>query len=246
VVNEVLGEINEVRLTSANFASARNIQQFVKESINRAYSDMHDDEYKWPWLAESTPLDEYLGNTYLSTVAGTRWYLADSTSTELDEDFGHIDWDSFTLTEEGVSGKEAPYVVRDLDMVTLTEWKRRYAAIEERDKSDSKTYGVPSRVIRYPDGKRIGLSPIPDEEYRIYFYAWKQLTALVTYDDPLVIPSQYKPVLLARTRYHVWQFKGQDQRASYALQDYKKGLRRMREALNPLPDIFEDDRVIYV
>jgi hypothetical protein len=35
LTNEVLRELNEVQLTSANFASAVGIQAFIKESINR-------------------------------------------------------------------------------------------------------------------------------------------------------------------------------------------------------------------
>jgi len=40
LTNEILGELNEVQLTSSNFATAKGIQKFVKDAINRAYFDI--------------------------------------------------------------------------------------------------------------------------------------------------------------------------------------------------------------
>lgn len=246
IVNEVLGDLNEVRLTSANFSNARNIQLVVKEAVNRAYRDIHSEEYKWPWMAATNSQDEYYGNTSVETVAGTRWYLLNPTATNYDEDYEQIDWDRFTLTEEGVAGKTAPYTVKKLKTTSIEDWRDYLSASEERDKSGSQTYGVPTRVIRNPDGRRFGLSPIPDGVYKIYFYAWQQLTELSAFDDETVLPSRYVPTLIAKARYYAWQFKENPQQASMALDDYKKGLRRMREAFAPLPDEITDDRVRFV
>ena len=40
LTNEVLRELNEVQLTSANFSDAVGIQAFVKESINKSLNDI--------------------------------------------------------------------------------------------------------------------------------------------------------------------------------------------------------------
>jgi len=40
LTNEILGELNEVKLTSDNFASASGIQKFAKEALSRAYFDI--------------------------------------------------------------------------------------------------------------------------------------------------------------------------------------------------------------
>jgi predicted PolB exonuclease-like 3'-5' exonuclease len=46
----------------------------------------------------------------------------------------------------------------------------------------------------------------------------------------------YTPVLLARARYYMWQFKDNPQASAFALDDYKKGLKQMRSnLLNPVP-----------
>jgi len=246
IVNEVLYEINEVPLTSANFASSTNIQRFVRAAVNRAYRDIHDEEHQWPWMVTGESSDQHLGNVYIETVAGQRWYDMKSSATEADDQYAHIDWDSFTLTEEGVSGKTAPYVVEHVPEVSMTDWKRYYSATENRDKSDTQTYGQPRRVMRYPNNTQFGLSPIPDEVYRIYFFAWDQLIALSDHDDTIVMPSVYLPVLMARIRYYVHQFKANTEDSRAALAEYKKGIKRMRYDLNPMDDYMTDNRTMAV
>lgn len=245
IVNQTLGELNEVRLTAANFDSATNIQKYVKEIVNRAYRDIHDEEYKWSWMSVGPSLNNYFGNVYIETVAGQRWYDLKPTATTLDEQYATVDWDEFTLTTEGVAGESAPYTIKNLISISLEDWRDKFSRSEDIDKSDTQVYGTPSRVIKHPNDTQFGLSPIPDQVYRIYFYAWNQLTELSAHSDELVIPSQYIPVLQARIRQFVWQFKDQMQRSSAAYQDYKNGLQRMRDKLNPSANYMKSDVIKY-
>ena len=48
LTNEILRELNEVPLTSTNFASAVGIQQFVKDSINKSIFDIANEEPQLP------------------------------------------------------------------------------------------------------------------------------------------------------------------------------------------------------
>ena len=121
--NELLRELNEVALTSSTFSSAIGIQAHVKDSINRAYLDIVNEEPQWPFLATALTgaTDPMYGNTYIETVAGTRWYLLKSSSSSLTTDYGAIDWDNFLLTTVGVSGESAPYTVKNLRFTTTEE-----------------------------------------------------------------------------------------------------------------------------
>jgi len=79
--------------------------------------------------------------------------------------------------------------------------------------------------------------------YRIWFYAWALPTPLDAHGDTVVFPEMYTTVLLARSRYYIWQFKDNPQAAAFALDDYKKGIRSMRSnLLEPTPMYFTDDR----
>jgi hypothetical protein len=249
LTNEILREMNEVALTSSTFANAIGVQQHVKDVINRAYFDIVNEEPQWPFLAtaESGATDPMYGNVYIETVAGTRWYELKPASSSLTSDYGYIDWDNFYLTTVGVSGESAPYEARNLRFVTTEEWKDFYRLGENLDDADTQQYAVPRRIIKSPDGRKFGVSPIPDKVYRIWYFAFNLPTALDAFGDETVFPDVYKTVLLARARYYVHQFKEDSQAAAFALEDYKRGLRLMKlHLMEPTPGYFKDDRVRFV
>ena len=245
LTNEVLRELNEIPLTSANFTSAVGLQQFVKDSINKSIFDIANEEPQLPFLAvgESGGTDPFYGNVTVASVAGTRWYELKASSSSLKDDYASIDWDDFYLTTINVSGETAPFVSKGLGFLSLADWKRYYRDSENVDDADAQSYGEPSRVIKSPDGRKFGLSPIPDKVYNIHFYAFDKPTKLSAHGDTVVFPEQYTNVITARARYYVWQFKESPQQAAFAMDDYKKSMRTMKANLvNPTPRAMTDDR----
>lgn len=249
ITNEVLREMNEVPLTSANFLTAVGIQQHVKDCVNRAYLDIVNEEAQWPFLALDTSgsSNNMYGNTYVETVAGTRWYELKPASADLTTDYGYIDWDNFFLTTRDVVGETAPYTMSNLRFKDIEAWKDFVRVSENQDDADTQQYGVPSIVLRSPDNRKFGLSPIPDKAYRVWFFAYKLPTELSAYSDEIVFPNTYKPVLIARTRYYVYQFKENPQMSAFSLEDYKRGLRLMKlNLMTPMPREIKDDRMRFV
>ena len=246
MTNELLVEINEPEVTT--ISGALGIQKFVSNCVNRAYFDIVDAQDTWSWLSSSATQGNYNGNTYVETVAGQRWYLLKQGSSSVDTDFSNVDWDGFSLTEQGVAGKTEPYTIRNLPFVSLETWRDFYAEGEERDSSKATpTYGVPERIIRSEDNRHFGLSPVPNGVYRIYFYAYNRPSELTNDTDVVLFPAQYKPVLLARARYFIYQFKDNIAQTQLALEEYKKGLDKMIEQLNaPQPKYIEDDRRVFI
>ena len=245
ITNDVLRELNEIELTAATFASAKGIQNFVKESINKSINDIANEEPQLPFfaVAASGGTDPFYGNVTVASVAGTRWYTLKAGSSSITTDYSSIDWDDFYLTTINVSGESAPYVSKGLSFLTLEDWTRYYRDSENADDSDSQNYGEPQYVIRSPDHRKFGLSPIPDKVYNVHFYAYSAPTALSAFSDEIVLPDQYANVITARARYYVWQFKESPQQAAFALDDYKKGMRQMKSNLiNPSPSYMTDDR----
>ena len=246
LTNELLRELNEVVLTSSNFSDAVGIQAHAQDCINRAYSDIVMAEPQWAFLAtgESGATDPFYGNVYVETVAGTRWYELKASSSSITADYGSVDWDNFYLTTIGVSGASTPYTSQNLKFVTTEEWKDHLRESENIDDADTQNYGEPKFVIRSPDARKFGVSPIPDKVYRVWFFAWDLPTALDAHGDATVFPDVYSPVLMARARYHFHQFKDAPQQAAFALEDYKKGLKQMRSALmNPTPKDMSTDHI---
>ena len=245
LTNDILRELNEIELTSATFASAKGIQNFVKESINKSLKDIANEEPQLPFfaVAASGGTDPFYGNVTVASVAGTRWYTLKAGSSSITTDFSSVDWDDFYVTTINVSGESAPFVSKGLSFLTLEDWTRYYRDSENADDSDSQNYGEPQYVIRSPDHRKFGLSPIPDKVYNVHFYAYNAPTALSAYSDEIVLPDQYSNVITARARYYVWQFKESPQQAAFALDDYKKGMKQMKSNLiNPSPSYMTDDR----
>lgn len=248
ITNEILRELNEVPLTSANFASAKGFQSFVKDAVNKAIFDVANEEPQLPFFSAgvSGGTDPFYGNVTVATVAGTRWYLLKSDSSSLATDYGSIDWDDFYMTTINVSGESAPYVSKGLQFLTLADWKRYHRDNENADDADTQAYGEPKYVIKSPDSRKFGLSPIPDKVYNIHFYAFNRPTALSAYSDTIVLPEQYSNVITSKVRYYVWQFKESPQQAAFALEDYRKAMKNMKSNLmNPQPKYMTDDRTYF-
>ncbi len=248
ITNEVLRELNEIPLTSANFPNATGFQAFVKDAINKSIFDIANEEPQLPFLSAgaSGATDPFYGNVTVATTAGTRWYTLKSGSSSITTDYASIDWDDFYATTINVSGETSPYVSKGLRFLTLDDWKRYYRDSENADDADTQNHGEPQFVIKSPDNRKFGLSPIPDKVYNIHFYAFDRPTALSAHDDTIVLPAQYTNIITARVRYYVWQFKESPQQAAFALDDYKKGMKYMKSTLmNPAPKYMTDDRTYF-
>ena len=158
ITNEVLRELNEVPLTSANFTNATGIQKFVKDSINKAIFDIANEEPQLPFFSAgvSGATDPFYGNVTVPTVAGQRWYTLKDGSSSITTDYASIDWDDFYVTTINVDGESAPFVSKGLRFLTLDDWKRYYRDSENEDDANSQNYGEPKFVIKSPDSRKFG------------------------------------------------------------------------------------------
>lgn len=242
VVNDLLAETNEVELSSGTFSSAVGIHSYVKRVVNRAYLDICSYKKTWPFLsaAQSNANDPFAGNVFIPTVEGQRWYLLKPGSTSVNTDYAHVDLNSFFLTTEGVVGETAPPVYRALKFISFDNWFKSRSASE----GSEEVLAQPERIIISKDGRYFGLSPVPDKEYRIYFNAWERPNKLVNFNDPILIPDTYLPVLLDKARSYIHQFKQDDMAVSVALADYNRGLRKMSlDLIGESIKDFSDDRI---
>ena len=89
-----------------------------------------------------------------------------------------------------------------IENISIEEWKDYYRLGQNKDDADQANGGTPSRVIKSPDNRKFGLSPIPDQVYRIWFYAYDLPTELSAHGDTTVFPNIYNSVLMARARYY--------------------------------------------
>ena len=192
LTNEVLRELNEVVLTTVTFGDATGIQAFVKDSINKSIFDIANQEPQLPFFSAgaSGGTDPFYGNVTVASVAGTRWYTLKSGSSNITTDYSSVDWDDFYLTTINVSGETTPFVSKGLNFLTLADWKRYYRDSENSDDAEGSdaSHGEPVYVIKSPDHRKFGLSPIPDKVYNVHFYAFEKPTSLSAHGDTIVLP----------------------------------------------------------
>ena len=209
--NKVLHALNEVELTTANFANSKGIQTAVKEFINRSINDIYTAELEWPFLHTDGTI---------TTVAGTAEY-------SLVSGYKSIDVDTAYLIEASEDIKVIPYIPytqftnvfreRDLDPTTT----------DNRDKPD---------YFYLTQDDKIGLTPIPDKEYTFYYEYWATHTDLSASTDSPDIPARYQDTIIIRSEYYVNQLRSNIDAASMKDKEYQNKIERMRIDLINKPD----------
>ena len=209
--NAVLRSLNEVELTSANFASSRGVQTAVKDFINRSINDIYTAELEWPFLhADGT----------ITTVAGTAEYA-------LVSGYKSIDVNSFYLIESGTDIKILPYI-------PYVQFAHQFRE-RDLDPTTTSNRGKPDYAYLTNDDK-VGFTPIPDKEYTVYYEYYQTHTDLSSTTDEPLLPARYQDTVVARSEYYVHQLRSDLQAASLKNGEYSARIQRMRIDLINKPD----------
>ena len=216
--NRVLHALNEVELTVANFANSKGIQTAVKEFINRSINDIYTAELEWPFLHTDGTI---------TTVAGTAEY-------SLSTGYKSVDVDTVYLIEASTDIKVIPYIPYD-------QFANQY---RERDLDPTTTdnRAKPEYFYLTQDDK-IGLTPIPDKEYTVYYEYWATHTDLSASTDEPALPTRYHDVIVSRSEYYVHQLRADLQATTLKHQEYEARIERMRVDLINKPDYMRSTAV---
>ena len=212
--NIVLQAANEVPLGSTQFASARGLQEFTKESVNRAYHDIVG-EYRWPWLINGTDLT--LGTPQLS---GERTITPVDQWTQIPVPNPYkdaIDWS--TIYYRNLEGGK-----QDLSLVTWDQFEASQDYYLELT-------GDPQCVVQSADGRSLGLFPAPPtgEEGTLYYKIWARPSRFTFSTDVIPMPTENYNVLVDGALHHLWSFRGNVDQAQLAYSRYEKGLKKMKQ-----------------
>jgi hypothetical protein len=226
VVNLALREVNEIPMTEQQLANARGLQQFAKESSNRAFFDITNESPKWPWLqkAVDTPTEQEVRKLAI----GIQWY---DTETLMDGLRQEPDWSTFLLTDKDLTSTDAaviaskPEIVSTLKYITYDEWISKFRTEDFRG-----NLGEPKYIIKYSSNK-YGVSPVPDVDYSISYNVRSQAVRFRLSSDVIPIPEEFITVLVSRIKYYLWLFRENDIQAKFSLGEYQAGLMNMKRTL---------------
>ena len=207
LINNVLRDLNEVELTSSNFASSRGIQTAVKDYINRAIDDIINSDTEWPFTVLQASF---------TTTDGTRLYTRESAAKT-------IDYDSFLFLEAADKSE------KKLKYLSYSEYLDSY---HERDTDPTgNSEDTPVYVYTNPEDK-IGLSPVPDKStYTVKYFYYTTHTPLSADTDTSIIPLRFENVIIERAKYYAFTLRGETQNAQLAQVQFDKYIKRMRVEL---------------
>lgn len=206
LTNEVLARMNEVSLTSSNFASARGFQIQCKNAVNDAINYVNQREFKWPF----------------NHAAGSETLVAEDFTYSIPAGAKLIDYETFRLVKDeslGASGGT-------LSVMDYKDYVDHYI----RDEDDTTTATIPRFVIRTPDNN-YKLYPMPDKAYTIRYDYYAQPTQLSAYDDVPSIPEAYRQVIADGATAYAYQYRGEADQYQLNFQRFEAGISQMQSIL---------------
>ena len=208
LTNEVNRRLNEVELTSSNFATAKGFYSQVKDSVNSAIRDISQTHYEWPFnhvLAEET------------LTAGTTRYA-------FPNDAGSIDFDTFRVKESATLGN----ATKKLSVVDYEDYLEQSVDQEYGDNTSKRE--VPDAVFHAPS-LEWGVVPPPDKDYEVVYEYYRVPVDLESATDVPSIPERFRHVIIDGAMYHAYMFRSNEQAANLAKAKFEEGLKRMRTIL---------------
>ena len=208
LVNEVCRKLNEVELSSSNFASAKGFYATAKDAVNNAIRDINQTHNEWPFNHDT--------ETETLTAGLSRYPVPPNSSS--------VDFDSFRIKENASFGNST---VR-LSPMTYDDYLKNYVSQEYT--SDTNVRGVPRYVVQTPSNEYV-VVPSPDQAYEIVYEHYLTSVDMINATDVPYIPERYKHVIVDGAMTHAYMFRGNEQSASMSTSKFQEGLKRMRTIL---------------
>ena len=221
LVNDVNRRLNEVELTSANFAAATGFYSSAKDSINSALQYLGQNQFEWPF--NHFTKDQTL-------TAGTVRYAYPS-------DAKTIDFDSFRIKRNSTFNN----TTQKLQIIAYEDYLENYLD-DEYNTSNTSIRSLPKRVFRTPN-QQYGVHPVPNYAYELVYEYYKNTVELDVYTDVPAYPEQFRSVIVDGAMYYAYTFRGNTQDATLHLQKFNDGIKDMRSLYINRYEYIRDTRV---
>ena len=218
LVNDVNRRLNEVELTSTNFATSTGYYSFAKDAINSSIRHINQEEFEWPW--NSVEETEVL-------TAGTARY-------SMPYDAKTINMNTFRIKRNNTLNVGT----HKLKIMSYEEFLEKHADYEY----NSETKGLPTHVVRTPSRELI-FFPTADKAYEVVYEYYCLTYDLELHTDVPNLPEQYKYVIIDGAMYYVYQFRGDLQAANLAQGKFQQGIKNLRTLNINRTDYVRDTRV---
>ena len=207
LVNEVNRRLNEVELTSSNFANAAGFYAHAKDAINASLRHINQSEFNWPF----------------NHVEQEDTLSANVTRYAFPADCKVIDFDSFRIKENTTLGN----ATTKLGIIAYEEYLEKYV---DQEYNSNGRQGVPQLVAHGPALEYI-LTPEPNAAYTVVYEYYRVPVDLELYDDVPAVPERFKHVVVDGAMHYAYLFRGNTQDALVAKEKFEEGIKNMRSTL---------------
>jgi hypothetical protein len=207
LVNEVGARLNEVQLTSANFATASGFYSDMKNAVNAAIRDINHDQYNYPF--NHNTIEVYL-------EAGIARY-------PLPENAKLVDYETVRILRDDTLNVQTSILKR----IQYEEYINKYLD----DEINTNVTGEVPKYIAKTQSNEFVIAPKPDKEYTLELEYFMHPADLVLFDDVPTIPEQFKHVIIDGAMYHAYMFRDNQQSAQLSEQKFNDGVKSLRSLL---------------
>ena len=207
LVNAMNRRLNEVELTSSNFATATGFYSQAKDAVNAAIRYINQSEYFWSF--NHTTKEQTL-------TANTSRYAFPT-------DAKVINFNTFRIKENTTLGNSTTRLTE----IVYEDYLDRFV---DQEYNSSTGQGVPRHVAQAPDLKFI-MTPEPDKAYELVFEYYTFPTDLSATTDAPTIPERFQHVIVDGAMHYGYLFRGNTQDAMVMKEKFDEGIKYMRSQL---------------
>jgi hypothetical protein len=205
LVNEVNRRLNEVELTSSNFATASGFYNTAKDAVNASLRHINHEESNWPW--------NHVLEEEILTAGTTRYdYPADAKT---------LDMNSFRIKRDA----DLNVSTTKLKSLDYQEYLDKY--IDYEYNSSTNVRSVPIFIVRAPSQEFL-VVPSPDKDYELVYEYYRNPVALELYDDVPSVPLEFKHIIVDGAMFYAYQFRADTQASQIAQGKFETGIKYMR------------------
>jgi len=220
LVNDVNNRLNEVELTSSNFATTTGYFAFAKDAVNSAIRHIQQQEYEWPW--------NHVEQIETLSVGTVRYSYPNDAKT--------VNMNSFRIKRDSSLNTGTIKLIN----MTYEEWLEKYADSEY----NTETKGCPTHIVRTPNRELI-CYPSPDKAYELVYEYYRIGYDLQSHNDVPSLPEQYRYCIIDGAMYYVYQFRGDTVNVNAAKDRFDQGIKHLRSININRTDYLRDTRVSF-
>jgi hypothetical protein len=222
LVNDVNRRLNEVELTTTNFAGAQGYYNLTKDAVNASMRHIHQEEFEWPW--------NHAEEEEILTPGEVRYSMPYNSKT--------VNMNSFRIKRDAALGVGTT----KLKVLNYEEYLDKHVDAEYN--SGEETRGVPKYVIRAPS-REILFVPAPKDAYEVVYEYYATGVDMSLFSDVPEIPEQYRHTIVDGAMYYAYVFRGDMQAANLSEAKFKAGIKNMRSVNINRTEYIRDTRVHY-